>query len=86
MSCPRTLILLGWDWGPELHLVLRKYYIITNTKPGPESFPPIINLPTFCWAQRQVFDDDYNIWYIFIDWIPMVLKPSTDAISNNVYY
>ena len=39
--------------GPVTPLVLTKDYIIitnTNTKPGPESFPAMINLPRFCWA------------------------------------
>ena len=37
--------------GPVTPLVLTKYYIIiTNTKPGPESFPAMINLPRFCWG------------------------------------
>ena len=38
--------------GPVTPLVLTKYYIIiiTNTKPGPESFPAMINLPRYSWA------------------------------------
>ena len=37
--------------GPWTPLVLTKYYIIiTNTKPCPESFPAMINLPRFCWV------------------------------------
>ena len=37
--------------GPVTPLVLTKYYIIiTNTKPGPESFPAMINLPRSFWA------------------------------------
>ena len=37
--------------GPVTPLVLTKYYIIiTNTKPGPESFRAMINLPRFFWG------------------------------------
>ena len=37
--------------GPVTPLILPKYYIIiTNTKPGPESFPAMINLPRLFWA------------------------------------
>ena len=37
--------------GSVTPLVLIKYnIIITNTKPGPQSFPAMINLPRFCWT------------------------------------
>ena len=41
--------------GPVTPLVLTKYYIITNTKPGPESFPAMINLPRLYWAPAVSF-------------------------------
>ena len=44
------------ELGPVTPLVFTKYYIITtNTKPGPESFPTMINLPRFCWAPAVRF-------------------------------
>ena len=48
--------------GPVTPLVLKKYYIIiiTNTTPGPESFPAMINLSRFCWAPAVRF------WYYTI--------------------
>ena len=53
---PPNTDLLGWDWGPVSLLIFTKYYIITtNTKPGPQSFPEINNLPRFCWAPAVGF-------------------------------